>query len=130
MRGIVIVGAGQAGASLAVKLRALGYDGELTLIGEEPVPPYQRPPLSKGYLLGEIELDRLFLRPLAFWKEQKVTLRLGECVTTIDRIKKTVGVGGEAVPYSQLALTVGSRPRCLPDSIGGNLAGVLIATEI
>ena len=62
MSGIVIVGAGQAGASLAAKLRALGYAGSLTLIGEESAPPYQRPPLSKGYLLGEMELERLYLR--------------------------------------------------------------------
>jgi 3-phenylpropionate/trans-cinnamate dioxygenase ferredoxin reductase component len=124
MSGFLIVGAGQAGASLAAKLRALGYDGELTLIGEEPAPPYQRPPLSKGYLLGEMELDRLFLRAPSFWAEQKITLRLGALVTTIDRTRKTVRVGDETVPYDQLALTTGSRPRRLPASIGGDLPGV------
>ena len=56
---VVIVGAGQAGASLAAKLRALGHDGEIVMLGEEPAPPYQRPPLSKAYLLGEMEADRL-----------------------------------------------------------------------
>ncbi|MFZ1726228.1 MAG: FAD-dependent oxidoreductase, partial [Albidovulum sp.] len=70
MSGIVIVGAGQAGTSLAAKLRTLGYDGELTMIGEEPVPPYQRPLLSKGYLLGEMALERLYLRAPSFWEEQ------------------------------------------------------------
>ena len=56
---IVVVGAGQAGASLVAKLRKDGFDGELTLIGAEPVPPYQRPPLSKGYLLGEMALEKV-----------------------------------------------------------------------
>ena len=69
MAGIVIIGAGQAGASLAAKLRSEGYGGPVTLIGEEPVPPYQRPPLSKKYLLGEVEAERLFLRPAAFYAE-------------------------------------------------------------
>ena len=63
---IVIIGAGQAGAALAAKLRALGHDGEITLIGDEPAPPYQRPPLSKAYLLGEMEEDRLWLRAAEF----------------------------------------------------------------
>ena len=67
MAHVVVVGGGQAGASLVAKLRDLGFDGDITLIGEEPVPPYQRPPLSKGYLLGEMELERLFLRPEAFY---------------------------------------------------------------
>lgn len=124
MTDIVIIGAGQAGASLAIKLRALGHDGKLTLIGEESSPPYQRPPLSKGYLLGEMELDRLYLRPLSFWEDQSVTLHLGEQVTSIDRTARTVRVGGKTIPYHQLALTMGSQPRRLPESIGGGLPGV------
>ncbi|SPH16721.1 Rhodocoxin reductase [Defluviimonas aquaemixtae] len=124
MSGIVIVGAGQAGASLAAKLRSLGYDASVTLIGEEPAPPYQRPPLSKGYLLGEMELDRLYLRAPSFWDEQMVTLKLGNTVTAIDRTARTVRVGGETIPYDQLALTTGSRPRRLPTAIGGELPGV------
>jgi 3-phenylpropionate/trans-cinnamate dioxygenase ferredoxin reductase subunit len=124
MSGIVIVGAGQAGASLAAKLRALRYDGAITMIGEEPAPPYQRPPLSKGYLLGEMALERLYLRAPTYWKEQGVTLRLGAPVTAIDRTAKTVRVNGESVPYDQLALTTGSRPRRLPAAVGGELAGV------
>jgi 3-phenylpropionate/trans-cinnamate dioxygenase ferredoxin reductase component len=66
MSHIVVIGAGQAGASLVAKLRNSGFDGDLTLIGAEPVPPYQRPPLSKAYLLGEMEPERLFLRPESF----------------------------------------------------------------
>ena len=61
MAGVVVIGAGQAGAALVAKLRGEGYEGAITLIGEEPVPPYQRPPLSKKYLLGEMALERLYL---------------------------------------------------------------------
>jgi 3-phenylpropionate/trans-cinnamate dioxygenase ferredoxin reductase subunit len=124
MSGIVIVGAGQAGASLAAKLRSLGYDGPITIIGEEPVAPYQRPPLSKAYLLGEMELERLHLRAPSFWEEHRITLKLGRPVTAIDCDAKIVRVGDATVPYDQLALTTGSRPRRLPASIGGDLKGV------
>jgi 3-phenylpropionate/trans-cinnamate dioxygenase ferredoxin reductase component len=124
MAGIVVIGAGQAGASLVAKLRALGYEGDLTLIGEEPVPPYQRPPLSKQYLLKEMALDRLFLRSNEFYAENNITLRLGQPVSAIDTAAKTVTVGDAVIPYTQLALTTGSTPRHLPASIGGALDGV------
>ena len=124
MSGIVIVGAGQAGAALAARLRALGYGGPLTMIGEEPQPPYQRPPLSKGYLLGEMELERLYLRAPAFWAEQNVTLRLGAQVSAIDPAARTITVNAEVIGYDQLALTTGSRPRQLPAAIGGALGNV------
>ena len=65
MSHVVVIGAGQAGSSLVARLRAKGFDGQITLLGEEPLPPYQRPPLSKAYLLGEMEPDRLLLRPEA-----------------------------------------------------------------
>jgi len=116
MAGIVVVGAGQAGSSLCAKLRSLGYEGEITLIGEEPVPPYQRPPLSKAYLLGEMELERLFLRPEQFYADQNITLRLGSQVKAIDPATKTLTLDGETLTYDQLALTTGSTPRRLPRS--------------
>lgn len=121
---VVIVGAGQAGAALAAKLRALGHDGEIVMLGDEPAPPYQRPPLSKGYLLGEMDEDRLWLRAPEFWAENGVELRLGQAVTEIDPTTRTVTVGGEALEYDALALTTGSTPRRLPASIGGLLEGV------
>lgn len=121
---VVIVGAGQAGAALAAKLRALGHQGEIVMLGDEPAPPYQRPPLSKAYLLGEMEEDRLWLRAPEFWAEQTVELRLGQAVTAIDPTAKTVTVGGEALEYDHLALTTGSTPRRLPAAIGGELQGV------
>ena len=121
---VVIVGAGQAGAALAAKLRALGHQGEIVMLGDEPAPPYQRPPLSKAYLLGEMEEDRLWLRAPEFWAENNVELRLGQAVTDLDPVAKTVTVGGETLEYDHLALTMGSTPRRLPAAIGGSLHGV------
>jgi len=125
MAEIIVIGAGQAGSSLVVKLRALGCAGNITLIGSEPVPPYQRPPLSKKYMLGEMDVERLFLRPEAFYADQNITLRLGVAVTAIDGAAKTVTLNtGEVLDYDQLALTTGSDPIKLPPSIGGDLEGV------
>ena len=80
---IIIIGAGQAGASLAARLRALGYDGPLLMLGEEPVPPYQRPPLSKKYMSGELDLSRLLIRPQSWYEEQDVELRLSTPVAAL-----------------------------------------------
>jgi 3-phenylpropionate/trans-cinnamate dioxygenase ferredoxin reductase subunit len=124
MSGIIIIGAGQAGSSLAVKLKALGFEGSVTLLGDEPVAPYQRPPLSKKYLLGEMALDRLYLRPPKFYAEQGIDLRLNTFVDAINAKKKTVLIGNETLSYEQLALTTGSTPRRLPAKIGGELNGV------
>ncbi len=121
---VVIVGAGQAGAALAAKLRSLGHQGEIVMLGDEPAPPYQRPPLSKAYLLGEMDEDRLWLRSPEFWAEIGVELRLGQAVTDLDPVAKTVTVGGEVLEYDHLALTTGSTPRRLPAAIGGSLEGV------
>ena len=130
MSGIVVVGAGQAGSSLVAKLRALGYTGKVTLIGEEHALPYQRPPLSKKYLLGEMELERLYLRPASFYDENHIDVHLDEVVTAIDRADKVVIAGGQTVPYDQLVLTTGSVPRRLPPAIGGMLEGVYVVREL
>ena len=130
MSGIVIIGAGQAGASLAIKLRALSYKGDVTLIGEEPVPPYQRPPLSKKYLLGDMALDRLYLRPNGFYTEQLISLRLNSQVTAINCAENTISIGGETLSYEHLALTIGSSPRRLPAAIGGTLNGVFAVRSL
>ena len=124
MSGIVIIGAGQAGSSLAIKLRSLGYQAAVTLIGEEPFAPYQRPPLSKTYLLGEMALERLYLRPEELYGNQNIELRLGTQVTAIDPIARVVSLGEETLAYDQLALTTGSTPRLLPETIGGRLKNV------
>lgn len=121
---IIVIGAGQAGASLVAELRKQGFDGGLTLIGAEPVPPYQRPPLSKAYLLGDMALERLYLRPESFYRDQDVTLRLGQAVSSIDPGNKQVRLGDAVLTYDKLALTTGSAARRLPEAIGGNLGGV------
>ena len=122
---IVIVGAGQAGAALAAKLRALGYVGPLALIGEEPVPPYQRPPLSKKYVSRELEFDRLLVRPPAWYGEQRIDLHLDSAIAALNPAEKTVVLrSGTVLRYAKLALTTGARPRRLPAEIGGDLAGV------
>ncbi|NYS23752.1 FAD-dependent oxidoreductase [Rhodobacteraceae bacterium 2376] len=124
MAGIVVVGAGQAGAALVAKLRALGHDGPLTLIGAEPVPPYQRPPLSKAYLLGEMDMERLFLRPESYYTEQGITLITDAAVTALDPARRQIRMGDQTLDYEQLALTTGAIPRRLPAAMGGDLAGV------
>lgn len=124
MNHIIVIGAGQAGSSLTAKLRAEGHAGRITLIGAEDVVPYQRPPLSKKYLLGEMALERLYLRPPEFYAEQQIALRLGQPVTAINPAARSVTLGGEALSYDALALTTGSVPRRLPAAIGGDLDGV------
>ncbi|MDG1430486.1 MAG: FAD-dependent oxidoreductase, partial [Paracoccaceae bacterium] len=74
MKHVVVIGGGQAGSSLVAKLRNSGFEGQITLVAEEPAPPYQRPPLSKAYLLGEMDVERLFLRPESFYADNNITL--------------------------------------------------------
>ena len=131
MSHVVVIGAGQAGCSLVAKLRADGFDGQITLIGAESRPPYQRPPLSKAYLLGEMDVERLYLRPLAFYTDHDITLRLSEQVTAIDPTAQTVTLSsGTVLHYDHLALTTGSVPRRLPAAIGGDLAGVYTMRDL
>ncbi len=124
MSHIVTIGAGQAGAALVAKLRSAGHTGPITLIGDEPSPPYQRPPLSKAYLMGEMEAARLWLRTPEFYADHNITLRLGTPVSAIDPAARTVTLGGGTLHYDHLALTTGSAPRRLAASVGGDLAGV------
>ncbi|MFP5509079.1 MAG: NAD(P)/FAD-dependent oxidoreductase [Alphaproteobacteria bacterium] len=130
MTHVVVIGAGQAGSSLVAKLRNSGFEGKVTLIGAEAVPPYQRPPLSKAYLLGDMTLDRLFLRPESFYAEHAIDLRLNTRVTGIDRAARQVHVGGDVIAYDHLVLTTGSDPRRLPASIGGTLSGVFVVRDL
>lgn len=130
MSKVVVIGAGQAGSSLVAKLRSLSFEGDITLIGEETDPPYQRPPLSKAYLLGEMDRERLYLRPEKFYEEQNIILKLGTPVAGLNTAAKTVSVGGETISYDQLAFTTGSTPRRLPERIGGTLEGVHVVRTL
>ena len=131
MTHIVVVGAGQAGASLVAKLRSEGFDGDITLIGGEPVPPYQRPPLSKAYLLGEMEEERLYLRPAAFYADHNIDLRLNTRAVEIDPVAHVVTLSDEIrMHYDELALTTGAHPRTLPAAAGGMLDGVFTVRDL
>ena len=128
---IVIVGAGQAAASFISRHAALGSEQPLLLVGEESHPPYQRPPLSKKYLLGELERERLFIRPLQWYTDQAVKLRFDTRIDTIDRERRqVVSSGGESIEYDKLLLCTGSRARALPAEIGGSLDGVFTLRSI
>lgn len=124
MTHVVVIGAGQAGAACVAKLRAKGFEGEITLIGAETAPPYQRPPLSKKYLLGEMDLERLYLRPESYYADQNIALRLGTTVQAIDTAAQTVSLAEETLSYDHLVLTTGASPIRLPAAIGGDLDGV------
>ncbi|GHG15941.1 NAD(P)/FAD-dependent oxidoreductase [Paracoccus aerius] len=127
---IVIVGAGQAAASLAARLRAKGHDGPVTLIGAEPVAPYQRPPLSKAYLLGQMGLDRLVLRSPEWWVDQGITLRLDETAQAIDPAARMVRTDRAQVAYDVLVMTTGAHARRLPAAMGGDLPGVQVIRNL
>jgi len=111
---IAIIGAGQAGGQAAYSLRLAGYEGAITLIGDEPAPPYQRPPLSKAYFKGEMEAERLFLKPLEYYAEHNIDLITGKAATAIDLQAKQVEIeGGASVPWDKLVIATGARPRKL-----------------
>ncbi len=124
MTHVVVIGAGQAGAACVAKLRAKGFEGDITLIGAETAPPYQRPPLSKKYLLGDMDLERLYLRPESYYADQDIALRLGTAVQAIDTAAQTVSLPDEILAYDHLVLTTGASPIRLPSAIGGDLDGV------
>jgi 3-phenylpropionate/trans-cinnamate dioxygenase ferredoxin reductase component len=120
----VIAGAGLAGAKAAQTLREQGFDGPLTLIGDENDRPYERPPLSKDYLQGKAERETIYVHPSTWYLEHDVQLRLGQSVTDIDPTAHTVTLAdGSHLGYAKLLLTTGSSPRHLPTP-GDNLDGV------
>ncbi|MFF8293434.1 NAD(P)/FAD-dependent oxidoreductase [Streptomyces sp. NPDC016309] len=125
-RGVVVIGAGQGGLDTAAALRGRGYRGRITLVGEEPTLPYQRPPLSKGFLTGDTAAADLELRPRAYFAAQDVELVSGTRATKIDRERRTVSLEtGATLPYDSLVLATGARPRTLPVPGAASLAGVL-----
>jgi 3-phenylpropionate/trans-cinnamate dioxygenase ferredoxin reductase subunit len=112
---ILVAGAGQAAAQLAISLRQGGYSGSILLVGDEPDLPYERPPLSKEYLVGERAADKLAFRPATFWEQRGVAMRLGEPITHVDVAAHTVTLAcGTRLGYGQLVWATGGRPRALP----------------
>ncbi|OLC34133.1 MAG: hypothetical protein AUH81_12855 [Candidatus Rokubacteria bacterium 13_1_40CM_4_69_5] len=121
---MVIVGASLAGATAAATLRDEGFDGEIQLIGAEAQPPYNRPPLSKGYLRQQERFEDQLVKPASYYAEQRIELRLGMRATGIDAKQKVVELeGGERVVYDRLLVATGGRNRTLSVS-GANLEGV------
>lgn len=120
---IAIIGAGQAGATTAETLRAEGFAGRITLWGEEPDLPYQRPPLSKAYLLGEVTRERLHLRPRSFWDDHRIDLRTGARVVSIDPDARTLTHAGGTERWDALVLATGARANRLPERCTGGLPG-------
>lgn len=120
----VILGAGHAAAQLVTSLRQQGWQGDITLVGEEPVLPYQRPPLSKAYLAGQMRPEQMLIRNAAAYEKADVNLRLGVRAERVDRAQQRVHLStGEVLDYSALALTLGARVRELPVP-GAQLPGV------
>jgi 3-phenylpropionate/trans-cinnamate dioxygenase ferredoxin reductase subunit len=122
---VAIVGTGQAGFQAAASLRQDGFAGRIVMIGDEPVAPYQRPPLSKSYLAGDSGLDELWLRPETFYAKQEIDLIAGEAVTAIDQAGRRLQLAsGGTVPWDHLVLATGARYRPLAVP-GAELDGVL-----
>ncbi|MCK8783151.1 FAD-dependent oxidoreductase [Roseomonas sp. NAR14] len=129
--GLVVVGASHAGVQLAAAAREYGYPGPITLIGDEPDAPYQRPPLSKGFLAGKTSEPDLALRSDAFFAETGITLRPGTRAAAIDRAARRLHLAdGTFLPYGHLALTTGARARPLPASFGEPPGGVLVLRDL
>ena len=127
---IVIIGAGQAGAQVAQSLRQGGFEGPLRLIGDEPHPPYQRPPLSKKFLAGEIGAEGLWLRPPAFFTTNNIDHIPNTRVVAIDRgAKRLTLANGDTLPYGKLVLATGTNARLLTLE-GANKKGVVTLRSI
>ena len=110
----VVVGAGLAAGKAVRELRDSGFDGHVVLYGAEAHPPYERPPLSKGYLMGNDDFESTLVQPLQWYREDDIDLRLGTRVTAIDPAARTVTAGGQQQGYDKLLLATGARPRHLP----------------
>ena len=117
---ILIVGAGHAGGELATALRMEGYTAPISLVGEEDYLPYQRPPLSKAFLSGQVGIESLYLRPAATYEKHGIDLHFGCRVGTLDRGNRHIELAdGQRIAYGKLALTTGGRVRRLPAAIAG-----------
>jgi 3-phenylpropionate/trans-cinnamate dioxygenase ferredoxin reductase subunit len=127
---MVIVGAGQCGARTAQALRTNGWEGDITLLGNEGLAPYDRPPLSKGVLLGQKTVAQCALYDDAFYRDNRIDLRVDAQVTAIDRVERRVVLGeGRSVSYRRLLIATGAQPRRLPVP-GATLAGMHVLRSV
>jgi 3-phenylpropionate/trans-cinnamate dioxygenase ferredoxin reductase component len=128
---IVIVGASHAGMAAAAELRRLSESADIILLSAENVLPYQRPPLSKAYVSGDMTLEGLELRPQSWFTDHRIDLRLNTRVTSINRNERQLLLNdGNTVDYTSLILATGSTPRYLPESSGGKLKNVLVMRDL
>ncbi|MEO7854306.1 MAG: FAD-dependent oxidoreductase [Rubrivivax sp.] len=128
---VVLVGGGHAAAAFVNTLRRAGYDGRISLISDETVVPYHRPPLSKKYLAQSLPVTQILIRSSAWYDEQKVELHLGQRVERIDRDSREVVLAdGQRIGYDRLVLVTGSRARPLPAELGGELRGVCLMRSL
>jgi 3-phenylpropionate/trans-cinnamate dioxygenase ferredoxin reductase subunit len=128
--GILILGAGQAAAQLAISLRQGGHDGQIRMIGDEPYAPYQRPPLSKAYLKEKASIETLLLRRDSYWADHKVELCVGASAAAVDLGRRQISLGdGRSLDYDTLVFATGTRARDLPLP-GIKLAGVFSLRKI
>ena len=128
---VVLVGGGHAAAAFVNSVRRAGYGGALVLVGDEPVLPYHRPPLSKKYLADGLAVEQILIRAAAWYAEQQVELRLGSRVAAIERAERRIVLAdGSRLDYAQLVLLTGARPRRLPAALGGELRNVLLMRSL
>jgi 3-phenylpropionate/trans-cinnamate dioxygenase ferredoxin reductase component len=112
---LVVVGASYAGLQIALSARSAGFEGPIMLVGDEPHLPYQRPPLSKGFLTGKVAESALPIRPQQVLEQNRIEPILGVRATAIDRASRTVSLSdGRSLTYGRLGLATGCRPRLLP----------------
>lgn len=128
---IVIVGASHAGMAAAAELRNLSASASIIMLSAENTLPYQRPPLSKAYVSGDMTLEGLELRPQSWFNDNRIDLRLNSPVNSIDREARTVRLSdGSLIEYTSLILATGSTPRRLPENVGGTLENVLVMRDL
>ena len=121
---VIVIGAGHAAGQLSARLRAEKYAGEVVIVGDEPVLPYQRPPLSKAYMSGEIGLERVVMRTQKFYDDNNIDVRTGVRVTGLDTASRTVTLdSGESLEYSHVVLATGARARTPVPEWGVNVDG-------
>jgi len=126
----IVIGAGQAGGEVISKLRDEGHEDRIVLIGQENYLPYQRPPLSKKYMAGEMTLERLFLRPIKYYRDKEIELHIGKRALKINPNQQQVKFTDGSIDYDHLVLATGSKPRELPSYIGSKIKNLFTMRDL
>jgi 3-phenylpropionate/trans-cinnamate dioxygenase ferredoxin reductase component len=127
----LVIGGSHAALALAAELRKLAADAEITIVSADPELPYQRPPLSKAYMSSKVTLEQILFRPADWYETNRITLKSGLRVASVDREKRTASLSnGETLAYDHLVFATGARPRRLPATIGGMLPNVFVMRDL